>query len=321
MTFSSLLATLIFIFCRGGAEGLNTAGNEGLGLMEERIAAIVYINRSSSSDARTLMITILVLLLSLAAAGAETPVSAALATITETATMHAHLEALSALEEEAMERCCTQNDASLLPSWFWDQDITCCDDPALKELQASVSLAIEARSRISLLQVEFYFEMRAALYSEERILPENHGELWGLNECFDCVLRSERDELTCRIFKDRMAAIEAAVLVAAEAGEELFQEYLEPMIDDLGKNHVRLYAWKPRREVPSFRSLFAVIVLVLVCVCIVYDTGKLYALAGAGTPTAAAPFAWRTRASSGLRRPGASTRFMLCAWIRFWRAG
>jgi len=73
--------------------------------------------------------------------------------------------------------------------------------------------------------------------------------------------------------------------------------------------------------VPSFRSLFAVIVLVLVCVCIVYDTGKLYALAGAGTPTAAAPFAWRTRASSGLRRPGASTRFMLCAWIRFWRAG
>ena len=105
------------------------------------------------------MITILVLLLSLAAAGAETPVSAAVATIAETATMHAHLEALSALEEEAMERCCTQ-DASILLSW--GRDIVCSDDPALKELQASVLLAIEARSRISFLQVQFYLKVHSA---------------------------------------------------------------------------------------------------------------------------------------------------------------
>jgi len=216
------------------------------------------------------MITILVLLLSLAAAGAEA--SAALATIAETATMHAHL---SALKREAAER--VQNsgcsDASMMLSdYYWDQHTACSDDPAVKELEASVSLATEARSRIGLMQVDFYREVHAALYFKDRVLFQDHGEVWGLHGCFDCVLRSERDELTCRIFKDRMAAIQAAVLVVAEAlpEEELLKEYLEPMMTYLRRSRVRIYAWEPgrSREVSPFWSVFAVI---FVMFCVVYD--------------------------------------------------
>ena len=162
------------------------------------------------------------LVLMLAVAGAEmlagAEASAALSTITETATMNAHITAVAMRVDREMTDlkvlCCMRNatcktelesmKAGILlhryPSAYdvevAESEITALLDTALaafwllpKSLPASVSLAIESRSRIDLDQVRFYFEVRdAALYSEDRAaaysegreLPENYGEVWSL---------------------------------------------------------------------------------------------------------------------------------------------
>lgn len=286
----------------------------------------------------------LALLLCLSAASAESSVvrspAEMSAIITETATLHAHIEALfvkaDALKREATERrleCCTQNatckdavDVEFLrefpeylePDWFFSSwreqsrtvfEAACPNDPAMvskeREAKNSVSLALDARSRITLLQVDFYREANSALHFKDQILFDDHSEVWGLRQCFSCFLRSADDELTCSIFNERMAAIEGAVgvmITEFKLPDPLFEEELrggcfESMMTYLIRNHVHCYMWRhfpgqedPRRKLRKNEDVQLICVPLLICALLVFAAKLTLPVCAGGSKNRNAPW-------------------------------
>jgi hypothetical protein len=227
------------------------------------------------------MIALLWFMLAIANAEMYSNLSMALTTISETATFDAHVSQFALSVEKEMDglSCCMRNSTcrdaleplrvSLLLMGDGDVksinskintllDSACINDPVFEEsvsrMRNFVSLAKDAKARISRLQGDFAFAVYEAGFLGGGIVFDinRYNELWNLDSCFECVEQTEEEEELYNIFKERMAQIENAIYFAMinanSSQEKELEDFAHSMLHYLTYNRFKLHRMTKRTE-------------------------------------------------------------------------